>query len=242
MTNAVGVDTRVTELFITGKSEALPDFSDAMDKFVNLQSLRIAQSNFRYVERSRIAAFKRIEKLDFLYNKMDELAADTFDDLKNLTKLSIYSNDNLKEIHGQLLKELRNLKEIYLYRNRIEILAKDLFRNNEKLEKIHIAGNNIKVLHRDLFVEQRNLRWLDLSGNIIEILPEGLFRNNQKLEEINFFNNQIKTIETDFQNLSRLSFIDLEDNVCIDELCDKQFCGTGSISEMQKMFEKKCPK
>lgn len=234
-------NTSVANLFIHGEFEALSDLSDAVSKFNNLKSLQL-KGKLKVVERSKFAAFNRIDLLNLNDNEITELASDNFDDLTALSRL-ILQHNNLKEIHRDVFHELHNLKSIYLGHNQLEILPERLFRSNQKLKEIKLEGNKIKVLHPDVFQKLHSLQSINLSNNQLEILPDGLFQDNQNLYAIYLGGNKIRTIECNFHNLPSLITIGLTKNICIDENCVVSlFCGTNSISEMHRKINDKCGK
>lgn len=233
-------NTNIVWLDILGVVEAVPDLSDALNKFENLQKLQLHNSRLKIVDRSKLTALKNLEILFLNNNEIAQLAADTFADFTNLKELGLDKN-KLKEIDRDLFKDLGTLKILYFYGNQFEILPEDLFRNNQNLLHLQIQQNLLNELHPDLFQSLHNLEYLDVSGNRIEILPHGLFRNNENLQKILIHTNKIKTIESNFQHLSKLVELNLERNVCINEYCDvKTFCGTNSLTEMQTKIRQNC--
>ena len=231
-------DTDVTNLFIAGEFAAFPD---AIHKFDKLTTLQVGSAQLETVDRSKLAAFKRIKDLSIRGNLITELAADTFNDLKELSLLS-FSENKLTTIHRDVFQELLNLETLYLWNTQLESLPDGIFRQNQKLDMISLYESNINVLHRDIFKGLHNLQYINLNRNQLEVLPDGLFRENRKLKNIWLSENKIRKIECNFYNLPNLVSVDLSKNVCIDELCEvKSFCGTTSMSAMHTKIWTKCP-
>ncbi len=157
-------NTEVTELFIFGRFDDIPDLSDAVIKFENLEYINLSFLKLKIVQRTKLTAFKEIKSLKVSYNEIAELEADTFNDLKNLQKLGLHSN-KLKELHPDIFKELQHLETLWLGENQLEVIHPDLFRTNVKLEEIFLQKNKIKKVEFD-FSNMPQLFILGLEKNV----------------------------------------------------------------------------
>lgn len=83
---------------------------------------------------------------------------------KNLKAIQLY-NIGLKTIHQSDLKDFPNLMNILFRLNNVEILEKDLFKFNPKLEVINFEFNPISHIDPNVFVKLINLRTLYLGRN-----------------------------------------------------------------------------
>lgn len=101
-----------------------------------------------FVERNKLTIIKKITWLSFYGNRLNEIGADTFDDLSKIEKLLLADN-RLRIIHRDVFKELHKLKEIWLQKNQLEILPEGLFRNNLELENIFVGENSLKTVATD---------------------------------------------------------------------------------------------
>lgn len=100
----------------------------------------------------------------------------------------------------------------------VEINAKS-FQKMEELIELSLYNNKLTSVPSNAFTKLINLKSISLSSNQIEELPNGLFTNNLNLEEINLFRNKIKYLgSTLFDRLTKLIFVNVWDNVCIDKL------------------------
>jgi len=83
---------------------------------------------------------------------------------KNLKSIQLY-NIGLKTIHQSDLKDFPNLIIILFRLNNVEILEKDLFKFNPKLEVINFEFNKISHIDTNVFDKLTNLRTLYLGRN-----------------------------------------------------------------------------
>ena len=88
-----------------------------------------------------------------------------------------------------------------------------------------------------IYMTTNYLKYIDLRQNQIEELPNGLFKNNVNLEIIYLWNNKLKFIgSTLFDGLTKLDYVDLERNVCINEI----YSGSTEITQLKEDIKLKC--
>ncbi len=155
----------VQSLLIRGTFDVIPELSDAVIKFENLEILNLGNIKLKIVHRSGLIGFNKIVELELSFNEISELEADTFDDLKKLEKLDLGTN-KLKELHPDVFKELHNLRLLKLTVNQLETLPGGIFRNNKQIHYLDLSFNKLKKLHPDLFKELPPISYLDLAGNV----------------------------------------------------------------------------
>ena len=122
-------------------------------------------------------------------------------------------NDNqIQRIDHQIFKPLKNLRYLQLDNNEISFIAKTAFKNLLKLEHILIGQNYLKKL-----IDEH-------------------FKSNKKLITIWLENNNIQDLSsTMFDHLFNLKYIDLKDNVCIDD-----YYIEGNFTKMRETIEYDC--
>lgn len=135
-------------LAIRGEMYAIPDLSDAYEKFSWIKSVDAAFIDLEIVEARKLAMHESILNLTLRGNEISQLDADTFDDLKQLQEL-ILADNHLKFVHPDLFSKLHRLQEIWLQNNQLEVLPEGLFRNNPELTKILASENNLKTIAID---------------------------------------------------------------------------------------------
>lgn len=82
----------------------------------------------------------------------------------NFKFIAIWSA-GLKELHQEDLAPFVNLKVFSLYGNEIEVLEKDLFKKNPKIEYLGLGQNKIKSVEGKVFRTLKNLNALHFDGN-----------------------------------------------------------------------------
>jgi len=89
---------------------------------------------------------------------------------------------------------------------------------SQKIEILAIAHSNLTAISIKDLKDFPKLLVLDLSWNQIEYLERNLFAMNENLKMIIFHNNKIKKIDHKvFDDLSSLAYLDLTNNICINE-------------------------
>lgn len=201
----------VIELYVYGPLEVFSNLSDGVTIFENLRRLTFA-TELQVLQRDQLTAFGRIAELYFWHNRVTQFAAGTFDDLKNLTLLSIQGQ--LKEVHVDLFKELRNLEVLSLYSNQIENLPVGLLRNNKKLISLKLGSNKFSSINADIFAGLSNLEELFLLRNQITHLAANSFDELENLRDLRIFDNQLRELHVDlFKELRNLEELSLENNL-----------------------------
>jgi Leucine-rich repeat (LRR) protein len=82
----------------------------------------------------------------------------------------------------------------------------------------------INEIHQSDLKPFPELEYLNLHNNTIEVLEEGLFDFNPNLGFISFANNKIYKIHPEiFDKLTKLTFLFLDANKCVDKLAKDDF-------------------
>lgn len=136
---------RLEELYIILKnvndeiiSKLLYDHS-----FPMLSSLKLSFSKITRVEKKLFDGFSMLQSLDLSHNsKLKTIDKDSFLNLKNLTKLSLFSND-LSEFDPELIFCLKNLEEISLGENKLTFFDLKIMDYIVNINELHLCGNPI---------------------------------------------------------------------------------------------------
>lgn len=136
-----------------------------------------------------------------------------FQSLENLIDLWI-ANNEITILDYDSLKDLKQLKNFTLQdNNKLEILPRNLFRNNLLLESVYLNRNSLKTIDESTFVTNEKLIDVWLQMNELKVLPKNLFRNNLLLEIVSIYNNSLTAIdETIFETNVKLKTIYLDGN------------------------------
>ncbi|VEF49616.1 internalin [Bacillus freudenreichii] len=127
-------------------------------------------------------------------------------DMKDLSSVSIYSND-LDSLEG--LQYAYNLNDLHLYGNQVSNI--DVLANLSKLEYLHLAHNKISDI--SALKNLNELYSLQLYGN--EILDISALANLKELNYLDLANNKIADIST-LKNLNKLDSLFISDNQLTD--------------------------
>jgi hypothetical protein len=189
---------------------------------LNLEVIDFNENQIEAVGENFLAGLEKLTEISFHSNQLKTVPKKLFKDNKMISKIALNEN-HLISIDEDLFVGLRNLTEVYLSTNQLQFISPKLFRDNKFITSIYLNNNKLKRIDENLFVGLKNLRTLSLASNEIESFPIQLFADNEMLDYIYLNNNKIKMLTPVlFQsNSNRLrSFVDLTDNVCINQKFD----------------------
>lgn len=142
-------------------------------------------------------------------NKIESIEKD---DISNMTRLRLLTlNDNsIAQIHNDVFKDARNLKEIWLTSNKLTSLPKSW---PAGLVKLFVNSNKIKKIEQDTFGKNLNLEYLTLEMNEITKIAEKSFSQLNSLTYLNFQGNKLAQLSKDaFVGMSKLQVLTLANN------------------------------
>ncbi|XP_053311958.1 toll-like receptor 7 [Spea bombifrons] len=230
----------------------LLDFPSALPPKVVLLSLEA--NNIFSLSKQNLSELKNIENLYLGQNCYHRnpcnvsfyIEKDAFEDLKNLTVLSIKSN-NLSYVPGGLSS---SVKELYLYNNRIQSIGEHDLQNLYNLEILDLSGNCPRcynspfpctpceggapiMIHQNAFATLKNLRTLRLHSNSLRKVSSAWFKNFNNLQVLDLSQNFLATeiAQANFMNLPKLKELDLSFNFDLQEY-PKSLQLSGSFSTL----------
>ncbi|XP_069803371.1 toll-like receptor 13 [Dendropsophus ebraccatus] len=110
--------------------------------------------------------FKGLDSLQALYlgqNRLTQLEDDVFDNLQNLTYLSLSEDCNgVQNLSPGIFKNLVNLKILNLENMCIQSLGPKIFSNLTNLKRLQLTKNGLKHIDPTIFDNLTNLQYLDL--------------------------------------------------------------------------------
>ncbi|TDG40516.1 hypothetical protein AWZ03_013060 [Drosophila navojoa] len=183
--NVLDIDVKV--IIIRGPRNSIT-IGPALRQFMQLQVLRITDSN------------------------LPAIGAESFWGLKYLRILDL-SKNNITNITENNFRGQDNLHELDLSKNKILRMASSTFRHLMDLRRLNLADNSIvELVQRNFFMLTR-LKYLDLSGNPLQDLQPDVFRDVPELKVLKCRNCQLKKINPQLYNLlPLLSELDLGRN------------------------------
>jgi Leucine-rich repeat (LRR) protein len=205
----------IEELVISGAdlSQHLDTLGPTLRSMKKLRTIEFRENSIRSVE--AFVDLPNVEKIDLRGNKMEELPANAFKGCPRLSKLTLGST--IDKLRGDEFNQLSGLKELAVSTRKSTTIASTIFHPLRSLESLELAfTGHDNIISKELFMYSTNLRSLKLFWNkILAIHPEA------------------------FDNLYKLTLLDLDGNDCVDE---KFEAPEGKILDMTlvKLALKKC--
>ncbi|XP_045157981.2 toll-like receptor 4 isoform X2 [Mercenaria mercenaria] len=110
-----------------------------------------------------------------------------------------------------------NFYELDLSQNKLEYISPYVFGSVPTLAKINLSHNKLYLMasyieFKFLFSTFKNLWYLDLSNNQLAWLPKAIFANTFNLTTLDLSNNHLASISFRINHLTKLHFLNLENN------------------------------
>lgn len=202
-----------------GKHQAGKDDNDL--KLISFSGNRLLR--LHYFPREAFITFPQLNDFSLQHCQLRNLKNGDFQRAGNLKNLNLDSNE-LTQLNASTFVGATKLEWLSASSNFIDTINKDAFKGLSKLQMLILSQNKLRQLNIATFYELVDLREILLDGNGFETLPAGLFDRNLQMKRVWLQKNQLKVIEPQiFAPLENLVFVNLEDNVCINELFRKQY-------------------
>ncbi|XP_054274117.1 peroxidasin-like isoform X2 [Macrosteles quadrilineatus] len=128
--------------------------------------------------------------LDLRFNKIKEIAPNTFKHLKSLNTL-LLNNNQISRLQNGVFNGLSELRYLYLYKNKIREVESKVFQGLSKLEQLYLHFNKIEKLHPNTFTDLTKLERLFLHNNKLRHLSSGTFKGLDSLKRIRLDSNAL---------------------------------------------------
>ncbi|XP_030372346.1 peroxidasin, partial [Scaptodrosophila lebanonensis] len=128
--------------------------------------------------------------LDLRFNRFDELPANAFNGLSQLTTLFLNENE-LSHLQEEAFEGLQSLQFLYLNNNRLSRLPASIFQRLPRLEAIYLENNDIWQLPAHIFDNLPRLNRIFLYNNKLTNLPVDVFNKLQSLKRLRLDGNAI---------------------------------------------------
>ncbi|XP_037046909.1 decorin-like [Bradysia coprophila] len=173
---------------------------------------------FKNLQRSSFNTLKKLTYLAIYTHNTDiNIELDAFWDLKNLTLFYVNGRSNSSLVlQENTFRENKRIRYVEIAETYIEVLPRSLFRHNLLLDTVLLINCSIKTIDENIFETNTKLVNVELSDNKIEHLPTNLFSNKPELRHIFIDGNKLQTIEVDFTKLRRIEVVFLLNNTCTD--------------------------
>lgn len=186
--------------------------------------MKVFDSNKKVIDAndffSRFRLYDRVNDVFIMNQTTIYIPGDIGIVFRNLKQLEIMSS-RLKFIQRGKFKGMTSLLDLRLDHNEIETISLDTFWDLKTLQWLSLNGNKLKCLNEGLTLRMSTLLWITSDDNDIESFRGDVFQRNIKLELISLRRNKIKKIDFSIKKFKRLSFLDLRENLCVNEYFSK---------------------
>ncbi|XP_071941038.1 toll-like receptor 4 [Antedon mediterranea] len=186
-------------------------------KYMNLRELYLISNDIHSLHENTFKELQLLEKLDLANNELvgENISDDAFHGLRKLSFFSLRANSKLHKMCKTWFADLSSLEKLDVSHCGISTIEKDIFINNNKLNKILMSSNNLTEVFKTTFKDLSSLILLNLSSNGIEKIQKNVFSNShKKLRYIDFSNNRLSTVSrnTGLAKLEKVSYLNLKNN------------------------------
>ena len=192
------------------------DFISSFDfflKFPNLTSLDVSFNSLFSLTRSSFQNLLNLKRLHLGSNQILTIHFEAFAGLTNLLRLDL-SNNLLYDLSESIFVNLNKLNELILSENKLEILDRECFRGLNSLTILDLGQNQLMILQSDTFFYLANIKTLILASNQLKQLNDSIDRLN-KIEFLNISCNHLKHFNGSLHK--ELTFLDLSHNTKLKE-------------------------
>jgi Leucine-rich repeat (LRR) protein len=147
----------------SGQVTHFPDLTNVAATFPNLNGFGITFTGLKKVEREKLKNLSRLKFFLINDNAIEEIPADTFNDLRNLELIDICRN-RIKRLEPTWLSSMPRLRVFKARTNQFQTIPKDMFKNNRELEEILFDYNPISQSEVN-FSELRKLKLVAILKN-----------------------------------------------------------------------------
>lgn len=131
----------------------------------------------------------------------------------NLKSLRVEKTD-FHHVTANSMKNLQGIQNLYLGKNKINVIDFDAFDILTNLKQLYLNGNKISLLNDLTFFKLQKLEMIMLDDNNLKNINSRLFSKNINLKRIYLANNQISIIEPLFFDHPSLKNCDMTGNIC----------------------------
>ncbi|XP_063226651.1 protein artichoke [Bacillus rossius redtenbacheri] len=230
---SAGAFTRVPSLAhlnLSGNPQlgAIP--SSLLHGVPRLARLDLSHTGLRAFTPDILMHCQALQRVSLRGNAIQEIAENTFKNLRNLTSIDL-SYNNIANIRTGAFSGLQNIKRVSLRGNRLSAFKGEYFRFTRgsdgklgtTLEELDLSLNELSYLFPSSFRVHPRLRRLIVSDNEFSFFPAELIASLQYLEYVDLSGNALKAVEDlDFGRLPRLRTLHLARNQ-IESLSESAF-------------------
>lgn len=190
-------DAKITRSFLTGLN--------------NITNLSLVSNAIREIDDDAFCEMPLLQQLDLRRNTIT-LTSNMFDCLHDLAILELPSN-GITELPEGVFKQLKKLKVLQLWGNRLKTLNPHVFDGLTQLTSLELSNNQLAELPSGVFDSLVALKQLNLNNNKVKTVPVDLFSATINLQKIRWDLNQgLQLQENTFANLEKLEILSISGN------------------------------
>lgn len=183
-----------------------------------LKRLDLSENNMWLLPAGIFCSLHHLQHLNLSRNRLHDLQSLRMSKvhkcLMNLNVLDLSAN-NIENLSIHVFSGLKNLRELYMQRNRIHFIADPAFVGLIALYVIRLDGNNLHSLSPELFTDTKQLREIYVQNNSLNVLAPEIFTGLMHLTVLDLSKNQLTSEwinSLTFKGLMKLFTLDLSEN------------------------------
>lgn len=178
----------------------------------NVKDLDLQRNQINSIDEGAFRSMKELKFLTLSDNKLRSVPAATRN-LPNLIELDL-SKNKINALHCDNFANITKLQRLKLSANSISALPSCVFKDVTKLQVLKLQNNSISQLNGAFKMYLPNLKQLHLNSNKLEAINQGEFGGLRSLQNLSLHSNQIKKLKTgSFLGLKNLTDIHLQLNL-----------------------------
>ncbi|CAH0562156.1 unnamed protein product [Brassicogethes aeneus] len=208
-----------------------------------VENLKKASCTHKNIYSIEINMHPDVDIFDISSNYINSLGPSTFQNnhLTNLKLLNISNNALANNIHMDAFNGLVKLKTLDLSNNRIGVIMKIWLKDMSELKELYLSGNYLNRMGNEPPFESKSLKVLDLNNCGIDAIEPDLFDGVPNLEYLDLSRNHLMKMPNQILfNLKKLTFFSLDDTRIE---CNKMFMSTiDYLKNRDVIFKTPCKK
>ncbi|XP_017794847.1 PREDICTED: leucine-rich repeat-containing protein 15-like [Habropoda laboriosa] len=179
----------------------------------NLQALYLSFNRIDRLPEHTFDGLFNLKRLFLRHNRLKSIEKETFVGLTDLLQFLRLDNNKIDEIVAGSFDNLREMTHLHLEQNLLDRIAPGTFRGLKMLRGLFLDYNALRGIKKEDFDGLNSLQILDLQFNQITDIEVGSFDNLTGLRKLNLKRNKLTRISKGiFDKLGRLYDLDLSYN------------------------------
>lgn len=220
--------------FVAGM-QRINDYSFRGCKIVD--SILLPFNQINVVDERSFYENTELQIIDLSENLITEYPENLFINQKKLMLLRLVNN-GIRDLPLNLFQPLRNMLLLDMSRNRLSILRNEWFEPLENLIDLNLSENQIEELPPNIFSYSQILNQISMFDNLIRVIHSNSFGVLPSLGYIRLQHNRINAIDELFINNTGISFMQLQNNLCVNMVISDETLERLTMREnLRKCFE-----